>query len=79
MTTYKTFVTIDNPDRVVLSNLPFQKGQRVRVVVLAADDERETMSQQFRELFRKTQTLPGVSEITEADIAAEIAAYRQGK
>lgn len=79
MTNYKTFITIEDPNQVVLSNLPFQKGQRVRVVILAEDNERDTASQKFRSLFRATQTLPGVSEVTEADIAAEIAAYRQGE
>lgn len=33
MQTFKTYVTIDNPDQVILSNLPFQKGQRVEIVV----------------------------------------------
>ena len=34
METYKTYITIENPDRVVLSNLPFQVGQRVEIIVL---------------------------------------------
>ncbi|MGP1382997.1 MAG: hypothetical protein ACTS2F_05510 [Thainema sp.] len=79
MTNYKTFITIEDPNQVVLSNLPFQKGQRVRVVILAEDNEQDTASQKFRSLFRTTQTLPGVSEVTEADVAAEIEAYRRGE
>lgn len=34
METYKTYITIENPDRVVLSNLPFQVGQRVEIILL---------------------------------------------
>jgi hypothetical protein len=79
MTTYKTFITIENPDQVVLSNLPFQKGQRVRVVILTEDDERAAVSQKFRNLFQETQALPGVKEITEAEIAEEIQAHRRGE
>jgi hypothetical protein len=79
MTTYKAFLTIEDPDQVVLSNLPFQKGQRVRVVILAEDNERDKMSKRFRQLFRATQILPGVSEVTEEDITAEIEAYRRGE
>ena len=79
MTTYKTFITIDNPNQVVLSNLPFQKGQRVRVVMLTEEDETEMVSQRFRELFRETQALPEVAEITDEEILAEIAAYRRGE
>ncbi len=79
MTSYKTFITVEDPNQIVLSNLPFQKGQRVRVVILAEDNERGAVSQKFRQLFRATQTLPGVSEVTEADITAEIATYRRGE
>jgi hypothetical protein len=41
--------------------------------------KQKALGQRFRELFRETQTLSGVSEITEEDIAAEIAAYRRGE
>ena len=40
MTIYKTFITIEDPNQVILSNLPSQKGQRVRIVLVAEDDER---------------------------------------
>lgn len=79
MATYKTFITIEDPNQIVLSNLPFQKGQRVRVVLLAEDDERATISQKLRDLFKKTQALPEVSKITEEEIVAEVAAYRRGE
>lgn len=79
MTDYKTFITIENPDQVVLSNLPFQKGQRVRVVILTEDDEKASISQRFRNLFKETQSLPEVNEITETEIAEEIQAYRRGE
>ncbi len=79
MTTYKTFITIEDPNQVVLSNLPFQKGQRVKVVLLAEDDDNAALGQKFHNLFKETQALPGVSEITEEEIAAEIKAYRRGE
>jgi hypothetical protein len=41
--------------------------------------KQKSLGQRFRELFHETQALPGVSEITEEDIAAEIAAYRRGE
>lgn len=79
MTTYKTFITIENPNQVVLSDLPFQKGQRVRIVILSEDNEGATISQRFRNLFKETQALPGVNEITEAEVAEEIQAYRRAE
>ena len=41
--------------------------------------KQKALGQRFRDLFRETQALPDVSEITEEDIAAEIAAYRRGE
>jgi antitoxin ParD1/3/4 len=38
---------------------------------------RQNFSQKVKELFDKTQSLSGVQEITEEDIAAEIEAYRR--
>jgi hypothetical protein len=78
MTAYKTFITIDDPNQVVLYDLPFQKGQRVRVVILSAEDEAVIISQRFRDLFRVTQALPDAADITDDDILTEIAAYRRG-
>ncbi|MGA1410905.1 MAG: hypothetical protein ACO37W_14365 [Prochlorotrichaceae cyanobacterium] len=53
MQTFKTYVTIDNPAQVILSNLPFQKGQRVEIVVfplkqnLNALDRLRTLTDSF--------------------------------
>lgn len=44
---------------------------------LADKQNRQTLSQKVKELFDKTQSLPGVQDITEKDIAAEIEAYRR--
>ena len=43
------------------------------------DSERARLSQELRELFDKTQAIPGIQEITEEEIAAEIEAYRRGE
>jgi hypothetical protein len=79
MATYKTFITIDNPQEVVLSNLPFEAGQRVKVVILSDGDEDTIISQRFRALFKKTQSLPEVGDITDQEILEEIDAYRQSQ
>jgi hypothetical protein len=79
MNAYKTYITIENPKQVVLSDLPFQIGQRVEIIVLAEDNPQDTISNKLRNLFDKTQAIPGVEEVTEEDIAAEIEAYRRGE
>ena len=37
MNAYKKYVTIDNPQQLVLSDLPFVPGQRVEIIILAED------------------------------------------
>ena len=48
-------------------------------VILTDDNLRREISQRVQELFKRTQTLPGVQDITEEDISAEIEAYRRGE
>jgi len=43
------------------------------------DPERVRLSQELGELFDKTQVIPGIQDITEEEIAAEIEAYRRGE
>ncbi|MBD1214549.1 MAG: hypothetical protein ACK4ZH_13805 [Dolichospermum sp.] len=78
MNAYKTYITIENPKQVVLSDLPFQVGQRVEIIVLAEDNPQDTISNKLRNLFDKTQAIPGVEQVTDEEIAAEIEAYRRG-
>jgi len=79
MNAYKTYITIENPKQVVLSDLPFQIGQRVEIIVLAEDNPQDTISNKLRNLFDKTQAIPGVEKVTDEEIAAEIEAYRRGE
>lgn len=79
MNAYKTYITIENPKQVVLSDLPFQVGQRVEIIVLAEDNPQDTISNKLRNLFDKTQAIPGVEQVKDEEIAAEIEAYRRGE
>ncbi|PSB29972.1 hypothetical protein [Chlorogloea sp. CCALA 695] len=78
MNAYKKYITIEDPNHVVLSDLPFKPGQRVEVIILAADSKR-AISEELRDLFDRTQALPGVQDIREDEIAAEIEAYGRGE
>lgn len=75
MKAIKRTVTIEDPERLILTNLPFSKGQRVEVVLLGEEESAYQISE-IRELFRTTQALPQIQQIGEDEIAAEIAAYR---
>jgi hypothetical protein len=48
-------------------------------VSLLHQRKHSSLGKRLRDLFRETQALPGVSQITEEDIAAEIEAYRRSE
>ena len=81
MIAYKTYIVIENPDRVIPSDLPFKPGQRVEVVLIAeeSDGQRAAQVEAFQALFKATQALPEARALTEDEIAAEIAAQRSGR
>lgn len=76
MFAYKKYVTIKDPAKLELTGLPFRPGQRVEVVMIAEDEERQARVEKLRALFKKTQALPQAKDISEAMIAEEIEAYR---
>lgn len=39
MSAYKKYLIIDDPNNLVLSDLPFTSGQRVEIIILADDDK----------------------------------------
>ena len=78
MRAYKTHLTVKDPKQVVLTNLPFRAGQRVEVLILQ-EDSSDYAVRDFELLLKETQSLPQTQAISEADIAAEIAAYRSAQ
>lgn len=79
MRAYRKYVTIKDPKNLTLSDLPFRPGQRVEVVMIAEDEERERRVQELKALLKKTQSLPEAKAVTEDMIAEEIAQYRAGR
>lgn len=79
MQTYRTLGVIQESGQIVLSNLPFRPGQLVEVLVLGEDRVQDDLTEKLALLFEETQALPQVQVLTEAEIAAEIAAYRSGQ
>lgn len=78
MIAYKKYVTIKDPQNLVLKGLPFRAGQRVEVVMIA-DEEQRARVQELQKLLKKTQRLPKAKAISENEIAEEIKAYRAGR
>ena len=79
MNAYKTYVTLDDSKQVTLAALPFQPGQRLEIIVLVEGNANKEIGERVNRLFDRTQAIPGIAEITEEEILAEIEAYRRGK
>ena len=79
MQTYRTLGVIQESGQIVLSNLPFRPGQLVEVLVLGEGQDQSELTARLTALFKETQALPQVQPLTDAEIAAEIAAYRSGQ
>jgi hypothetical protein len=79
MIAFKRIVTVEDPDRVVLSGLPFRPGQRVEIVMLAEEDQPEARVAELKRLLRACQDIPAAVTVSEEEIADEIAAYRAGR
>ncbi|HEY0375796.1 MAG TPA: hypothetical protein VGC87_02450 [Pyrinomonadaceae bacterium] len=76
---FRTYLTIKDPKQVVISDLPFRKGQRVEVVVLARDETDAARIQDLKDLLKAIQSLPQAQALSEEDIAREIESYRSGQ
>lgn len=78
MTAVRRTITIEDPSRLVLSDLPFSTGQKVSVLVFT---EEETLAQlkEYKTLLKETQSLPQSMQISDDDIKKEIADWRQGR
>jgi hypothetical protein len=79
MKAYRTYLTVTDAKQVVLFDVPFQPGQIVEVLVLAQDADRAQARRQLDTLLQRTQALPHLQELTDDEIAAEVAAYRNGQ
>ncbi|PAX51458.1 hypothetical protein [Brunnivagina elsteri] len=79
MNAYKRYLTIEDPNHIVLSGLPFKPGQRVEVIILAEDKEREALASKLQQLFKETQASHQDNPLTDDEITAEIEAYRRGE
>jgi hypothetical protein len=77
MQAYRTYIVIENPQRVTLSNLPFRAGEHVEVLLIAHKSQPDSL-EDLKVLLKETQALPHLQSLSEDDIAAEIAVYRSG-
>ena len=76
MRAYRKYLTIQNPKQVTLSDLPFEAGDCVEVVMIATESSPTAQLETLHTLLKMTQALPQASTLTDSDLAAEVAAAR---
>jgi hypothetical protein len=79
MTTYRKYITIEDPNQITLSDLPFRAGEMVEVVLKTPEKIDGDRLKKLQALFKATQSLPQIQAITEEEIIAEINAYQSGQ
>lgn len=76
MLAYKKYVTIKDPAKIILTDLPFRSGQKIEIVCIAEDNKQAESVKKLKSLFKKTQRLAQAKAISEDEIREEIEAYR---
>ena len=76
MNTYRRRLVVQDPKQIVLSDVPFQTGQEVEIILRSIEQPTVERKNELCALLKKTQSLPQIQTLTEEDILAEIEAYR---
>jgi|GEM_PF-1416579 len=80
MKAFKTSSVITASKQVILSDMPFGVGEKVEVVVSRpVNGSRADRVRKLEALFKTTQSLPQIRNLTDADILREVAAHRDGR
>jgi hypothetical protein len=77
MVAYERYITVDNPDQIVISGIPVMRGQRLRITITIDDRAAPGRDSELRSLLKTTQALPQAQAVTEKEIAAQITTARQ--
>lgn len=83
METFRACATVSKDGKLSIKGLPFRPGEKVEVLVRAEKPtpvfERRALVSELKAVFREMQALSQAKTMTEAEIAAEIAAYSAEK
>ena len=82
MRTFETDIIVEDPSRIVLDNTPFQRGEKIHVIIQPQSeilDRKRKQQEAWKQLQEEMEKNKEFQKLTEAEIAAEIAAYRRGE
>lgn len=71
MNAYKKYVTIDNPQQLVLSDLPFLPGQRVEIIILAEENNPDSPLEELRQKIDRATEQILAGNVTEGELVFE--------
>lgn len=71
MNAYKKYVTIDNPQQLVLSDLPFVPGQRVKIIILAEENNPDSPLEELRQKIDRATEQILAGNVTEGELVFE--------
>ena len=75
MQAYKTYTKVNNNNQILISDLPFESGDIVEVVVFSEKKTNDEKLSRWKNLFSLTQSLHDFSDISEDDIKKETDDY----
>lgn len=78
MYVHKQHLTIQDPNHVVLSQVPFSKGQKIEVLLIAENEQPTKDSKNLKALFKETQSLSHIQKLSLQEIEAEVHLFRSG-
>ena len=80
MKSYKTHSTVQSSGQVILSDVPFNIGEEVDIVMVpSVKDRDEGYVADLKKLLKITQSLPNIRKLSEDEIVREIELFRNGK
>ncbi len=78
MQTYETFATVEGEGHVRVSGVPFAPGTQVEVTISPRRRTAADFAAAWQELCRNLRSQPA-SQVTDAEIAQEVAAFRASR
>ncbi len=79
MAAYRKEMVIDDPNRVVLSHLPFEPGDHVEITIEKETPKPTSRIEEWDKSFEQTDRCPEIRRLTEEEVAEEIARIRASR
>ncbi len=58
MKAYHTYLTVTDPEQIVIFDAPFRTGEKFEIVVMTPEVNRQERVRELKALFKETQSLP---------------------